>query len=83
MEEELEGDGEGGFLRFVRACIYNRWFYASLCAVSVLDVGTDVAGIIHPGPGYFWATISLVASGVVAVLTATIFLDLQFRRGRQ
>jgi hypothetical protein len=79
-----EGGGqERTFLRLLRGCIYNRWFYALLCAVSLLDVATDVVDILHPSANYAWDLVSLVASGLVAMLTATIFLDLQLRRGRQ
>ena len=73
---------EGGFLRFVRGCIYNRWFYAFLSAVCLLDVATDVSDIIHPSANIAIEVISLVASAITAVLTTTVFLDLQFRRRR-
>jgi hypothetical protein len=66
----------------VRACIYNRWFYAFLAAVCLLDVATDVADVVKPSANYVIDVISLVASAVTAILTSAVFLDLQFRRRR-
>jgi hypothetical protein len=71
---------EGAFLRFVRGCIYNRWFYAFLAAVCLLDVTADTWAMIHPRRSFPIEAVSLVASGLTAVLTVTVFLDLQFRR---
>ncbi len=73
---------EGRFLRFVRGCIYNRWFYAFLSAVCLLEVATDIVDIVHPSAYIAIDVVSLVASGVSAILTTTVFLDLQFRRRR-
>jgi hypothetical protein len=66
--------------RFVRACIYNRWFYALLAAVCLLDVTADGIALARPKESYGIEVISLVASAITAVLTTTVFLDLQFRR---
>ena len=71
---------EGAFPRFVRGCIYNRWFYAFLAAVCLLDVATDVSVLVRPRASLVIDVISLVASAITAVLTATVFFDLQFRR---
>lgn len=71
---------EAAFLRFVRGCIYNRWFYAFLAAVCILDVAVDVIDILRPSADAVTDVISLVASAIAAVLTTTIVLDLQFRR---
>jgi hypothetical protein len=77
-----ERNSEGGVLRFVRACIYNRWFYAFLAAVCLLDVATDVVDVLKPSANYVIDVISLVASAITAILTSAVFLDLQFRRRR-
>ncbi len=75
-----EGDTETSFLRLIRGCIYNRWFYALLSAVCLLDVATDAVAIFHPRRSFGIEVVSLVASAVTAALTTTLFLDLQFRR---
>jgi hypothetical protein len=74
---------EGALARFVRSCIYNRWFYAFLSAVCLLDVATDVRVLVRPRSSAYIDVVSLIASAVTAVLTTTVFLDLQFRRRRQ
>ena len=71
---------EGAVARFVRGCIYNRWFYALLAGVCVLDVASDAIAIADPRRSYPIELISLIASAITAVLTTTVFLDLQFRR---
>ncbi len=71
---------EGALARFVRGCIYNRWFYALLAAVCLLDVASDTIAMIRPRSSYEIEVISLIASAITAVLTTTVFLDLQFRR---
>ncbi len=71
---------EGALVRFVRGCIYNRWFYALLAAVCLLDVASDAIAMARPKASYGIELISLIASAITAVLTATVFLDLQFRR---
>jgi hypothetical protein len=73
---------EGTLAQFVRGCIYNRWFYAFLAAVCLLDVATDVSVLIRPRASMWIDIVSLVASAVTAVLTTTVFFDLQFRRRR-
>jgi hypothetical protein len=80
MVEEPVSDAK--FRRFVRSCIYNRWFYAVLALVCLLDVVTDVVDILHPTANFVIVAISLVASAVAAVLTTAVFLDLHFRRGK-
>jgi hypothetical protein len=64
----------------VRRCIYNRWFYALLAAVCLLDVFVDTLNIIRPGVDPVLDLISVIASGVAALLTFTVFLDLHSRR---
>jgi len=71
---------EGTLARFVRGCIYNRWFYAFLASVSLLDCTSDSIALAHARRSYYIELISLIASAITAVLTATVFLDLQFRR---
>jgi hypothetical protein len=71
---------EGALARFVRGCIYNRWFYALLAAVCLLDVTADGIAIARPRESYGIEVISLIASAITAVLATTVFLDLQFRR---
>ena len=71
---------EGTLAQFVRGCIYNRWFYAFLAGVCLLDVTADCVAMIHPASDSYIEEISLVASAIAAVLTTTIFLDLKFRR---
>ena len=71
---------EGTLARFVRGCIYNRWFYALLAAVCLLDVTADGIAITSPRESYGIELISLIASAITAVLTTTVFVDLQFRR---
>jgi hypothetical protein len=78
MTDEL--GTEGAFLRFVRGCIYNRWFYAFLSAVCLLDVATDVSVLVRPRTSLWIDVISLVASAITAVLVTAVFFDLQFRR---
>ena len=73
---------EGAFPRFVRGCIYNRWFYAFLSAVCLLDVATDVHVLVRPRTGIWIDVVSLIASAITAVLVTAVFLDLQFRRRR-
>lgn len=73
---------EAKLLRFVRGCIYNRWFYALLASVCLLDVVTDVLDILNPSRNFAIDVISLVASAIAAVLTMAVFLDLHFRRAR-
>ena len=73
---------EGTFLSFVRGCIYNRWFYAFLAAVCLLDVGTDLFAMLHPRRSFYLELVSLVASAVTAALATALFVDLQFRRRR-
>jgi hypothetical protein len=75
-----ERDTEASFLRFVRGCIYNRWFYAFLAGVCLLDVTADCVAMIHPASDSYIEEISLIASAIAAALTATIFLDLKLRR---
>ena len=74
---------EGALARFVRGCIYIRWFYAFLAAVCLLDVATDVHVLVRPRSSACIDVVSLIASAVTLVLTTTVFLDLQFRRRRQ
>jgi hypothetical protein len=69
-------------LKFVRGCLYNRWFYALLAAVCLLDVVTDVLDILRPTANFLVDVVSLVASGIAAVLTMAVFLDLHLRRAR-
>ncbi len=71
-----ERSPEGAFPRFVRACIYNRWFCAFLSAVCLLDVATHVSVLVRPRTSLWIDAISLVASGLTAVLTTTVFFDL-------
>jgi hypothetical protein len=71
---------EGAFRRLVRGCIYNRWFYAFLSAVCLLDVATDVWVLVRPRTSILIDVISLIASAITAVLVTTVFVDLQFRR---
>ena len=71
---------EGALARFVRGCIYNRWFYALLAAVCLLDVAADAIAMAQPKESYGIEVISLIASAITAALTTTVFLDLQFRR---
>jgi hypothetical protein len=71
---------EGALARFVRGCIYNRWFYALLAGVCLLDVAADGIAMVQPQESYGIEVISLVASAITAVLATTVFLDLQFRR---
>jgi hypothetical protein len=80
MVEEPVSDAK--FLRFVRGCMYNRWFYALLALVCLLDVVTDVSDLLHPTANFAMDVLSLVASAIAAVLTADVFLDLHFRRAR-
>lgn len=65
-----------------RRCIYSRWFYASLAFVCVLDVAADTLDILHPGENLAIDVISLVLSGVAAVLALAVFVDLGVRRAR-
>ena len=80
MDEEQRT--EGAFLSFLRGCIYNRWFYAFLATVCVLDVTTDLVAMLHPRRSFYLELVSLVASAVTAVLATALFLDLRFRRRR-
>ncbi len=77
-----EPPSNGGLLRFLRGCMYNRWFYASLALVCALDVVTDVLDILHPTANFVVDVISLIASAIAAVLTLGVFLDLHLRRAR-
>jgi hypothetical protein len=65
---------------FVRRCIYNRWFYAVLAAVCLLDVVCEISDILRPGSYPVLDVISLVTSGIAAALTFLIFVDLHGRR---
>jgi hypothetical protein len=77
-----ETPSDSGLLRFLRGCMYNRWFYASLALVCLLDVVTDVLGIFRQTRSFAVDVVSLIASAVAAVLTLGVFLDLHLRRAR-
>jgi hypothetical protein len=64
----------------VRRFIYNRWFYALLAAVCLLDAVCDTFDIASPGGYPMLDVISLVTSLFAAILTLLIFIDLQRRR---
>lgn len=74
---------ESPFLNFVRRCIYNRWFYAVLAIVCLLDVITDIINIVQPGESFTLDLLSLIASGVTALLVSVVFVDLQIRRAKR
>jgi hypothetical protein len=74
--------GSSGFLNFVRRCIYNRWFYAALAVICVLDAATDLLDIVNPGKHSIVDVLSFVASGVAAVFAGVVFLDLHLRRAK-
>ena len=65
---------------FVRRCIYNRWFYALLAAVCILDGICDVFDIVKPGGYPVLDIISLCTSLAAALFAVLIFLDLHARR---
>lgn len=71
-----------GVRSFVRRCIYNRWFYALLASICLLDVIVDTLDIIDPRVNPVLNLISVIASGAAAFLTSLVFLDLQSRRNR-
>jgi hypothetical protein len=73
---------EAKFFRFVRGCMYNRWFYAVLALVCLLDVVTDVSDLLNPTSNFAMDVLSLIASAIAAVLTTAVFLDLHFRRAK-
>ncbi len=64
---------------FVRRFIYNRWLYAILAGVCVLDTVCDTFDIVSPGGYPSLDVISLITSAAAAILTLLIFLDLQGR----
>ncbi len=74
--------GANRLLNLFRRCIYNRWFYAALAAVCVLDALTDLLDIARPGGHWTIDVLSFIASAVAAVFAAVVFLDLHFRRGK-
>jgi hypothetical protein len=65
---------------FVRRSIYNRWFYAFVALVCLLNAGSELLDILSPGHNLALDLVSLIASSVTALLTATVFLDLFLRR---
>lgn len=76
----------GQFVRFVRRSIYNRWFYAFLAFVCLLNVVAEVLDVSRPDRNLaldLIDLISLVASSVAALLTGAVFLDLFLRRTKQ
>jgi hypothetical protein len=66
-------------LTYVRRYMYNRWFYASLAGICLLNVLAETLDLVQPGdnPAVDW--ISMLASGVAALLTGLVFLDLHVR----
>ena len=64
---------------FVRRFIYNRWFYALLAAVCLLDAVCETFDIVTPGGYPALDVISLITSVAAAILTLLIFLDLHGR----
>jgi hypothetical protein len=73
---------ETTFLRFLRSRIYSRWFYAFLASICTMDAVADTLDILRPGKNFTLDVLSLVASALAALLTATLFLDLLLRRTR-
>jgi hypothetical protein len=59
--------------------MYNRWFYASLAGICLLNVLAETLDLVQPGdnPAVDW--VSMLASGLAAVLTGLVFLDLHVR----
>ncbi len=70
----------GQFVRFVRRSIYNRWFYAFLAIVCLLNASAEGLDISSPGQNMAVDLVSLIASIVAALLTSAVFLDLYLRR---
>lgn len=73
----------GQFVRFVRRSIYNRWFYAFVALVCLLNVAAEALDISRPGQSVPLDLLSLIASAVAALLTGAVFLDLFLRRTKQ
>ncbi len=67
---------------FVRRCIYNRWFYAFLAAICILDVVCDTINLVRPGAVPVLSVLTQVASAVAAFLALLIFFDLHSRRDK-
>lgn len=66
---------------FVRRSIYNRWFYGFVAIVCLLNAGAEVLDISKSrGQNLAVDLVSLIASTITALLTATVFLDLSLRR---
>ena len=65
---------------FVRRCIYNRWFYAFLAGICILDVICDTFNFMKPGGIPALNVISQAASSAAAFLALLIFFDLHSRR---
>ncbi len=70
----------GKFVSFVRRSIYNRWFYAFIAFVCLLNAAAEALDISSPGQNFAVDLVSLIASSLTALLTATVFLDLFLRR---
>jgi hypothetical protein len=72
----------GAFLSFVRRCIYNRWFYAALAVVCLLDAITDLMDLLTPGGNDTVDLLSFIASALAALFAGAVFIDLHLRRGK-
>jgi hypothetical protein len=70
------------FLNFVRRCIYNRWFYAALAVVCLLDAATDLTDLLTFSRNSALDLLSFVASVVAALFAGAVFIDLHLRRGK-
>ncbi len=71
----------GRIAHFVRHSIYNRWFYGFIAIVCLLNAGAELLDISSSGGRNLAIDlVSLIASIITALLTATVFLDLTLRR---
>lgn len=74
----------GRVATFVRRSIYNRWFYGFIAIVCILNAGSEVLDILNSGGmNLVVDLVSLIASSITALLTATVFLDLSLRRTKR
>jgi hypothetical protein len=71
-----------GAITFTRRCIYSRWFYALLLSVCLINVGAEILDILDPGKNLAIDLISLVASGLAALVSAAILIDLHLRHAK-